>query len=639
MAAIFTKLWSMSMAASWLIAAVIILRPLLKKAPKWINCLLWGLVAVRLVCPVSFESALSLVPSEEAINAGIAGSFMEPDMDSKAPLDVRPVALGTGGNPAPEDEAAAEAAGEAGADSLWRNAAAAIWIIGMIGLWGYALIRYLRLRRTVSEAVPLGRSVSGAVPFREDVWICDGIRSPFLSGIIRPRIYISSSTEESQIGYILAHERAHLKRRDHWWKLIGFLLLTVYWFHPLSWAAYILFCRDIELACDEKVIRRLGEEEKRLYSKALLSCSTQRRVVLACPPAFGEVGVKRRVMSILGYRKPAFWAVLLSVLICLIVAVCFLTTSPKTWQIKVTIPADGDGTFCYSEEEISPKGNTLTLYAGEGMEDGEIRLLPVEASQENAYDEAFYLTPGMPVKIDVEKGAWFKIGVRTQNPSGEDRDVYLSVENVEVRIASEAPEDAEEELDSGGEAAESPQRDPAAVDRDTEPEPPKETPPVSPFPIEFLFATGASSAGTTLTLNQDGSFSGKHFDHENIIGEGYPNGACYICYFSGQFEDIQQIDAHTYSMTLGEIVTEREKGEEWIEDGVLYMATEPAGLEDGKEFLLYTPGTPLDELSEDFLSWWMGRGSYQEDGESAQTLPCYGLQNVANGKGFFQWER
>lgn len=739
MGAVFTKLLNMSIAASWLIVAVIILRLVLKKAPKWINCLLWGLVAIRLVCPVSFESTFSLVPSAETINSGMIRTFTEPVEDSKTPVAVRPIDLGTDGTPDLDTDGNLMANAETGAVSLWRNVVSTVWIIGFIGLWGYALIRYLLLLRTVSEAIPLHRSVaetaplsgsvgeavflngsvSEAVSLRENVWIGDRIRSPFLSGIIRPRIYLSSSTEESQIGYILAHEQAHLKRKDHWWKLIGFVLLTVYWFNPLSWAAYILLCRDIELACDEKVIRQLGEEEKRLYSKALLSCSTQRRMVLACPPAFGEVGVKQRVKSVLNYKKPAFWAVSTSVLVCLIVAVCFLTTSPKTWQIKVTIRADEAGYFTYSDEEISPKGNTLTLYAGEGMGDGEIRLLPVEVSQENAYDETFYITPGMPVKMDVEKGAWYKIGVNTmRNPSGEDMDIYLSVENVEVRIASEAPEETEDDLESSREAAENLQRylsaagqwndvyvleplDPVTgkigdtqvyrfevryrdtagevADRlvnnyaitsnyeavylydpsndvfvlqreegqDIEPEPMEEAPEKAPeeaeplasaFPIEFLFASGASSSGTTLTLNQDGSFSGQHFDHENVRGDGHPNGACYICDFSGQFEDIQQIDAHTYSMTLGEIVTEREEGEEWIEEGVLYIATKPFGLEDGKEFLFYTPGTPLDELSEDFLHWGTGRWSYQEDGEDSQTLPCYGLLNVATGEGFFQKE-
>ena len=354
--------------------------------------------------------------------------------------------------------------------------------------------------------------------------------------------------------------------------------------------------------------------------------------------------MKQRVKSVLNYKKPAFWAVLISVLVCLIVAVCFLTTSPKTWQIKVTIRADETGHFAYSDEEISPKGNTLTLYAGEGMGDGEIRLLPVEASQENAYDEKFYITPGMPVKMDVEKGAWYKIGVNTmRNPSGEDMDVYLSVENVDVRIAAEEGTGIQGEPVSGKDVEETLiralQKYLAAVDQgyeDIETEPPQETaPPVPTFPIEFLFATGASSAGTTLTLNLDGSFSGHHFNHENVTGDGYPNGACYICEFSGQFEDIRQIDAHTYSMTLGDIVTEREEGEEWIEEGVLYIATKPFGLEDGKEFLFYTPGTPLDELSEDFLHWGTGRWSYQEDGEDPQTLPCYGLYNRAAGKGFF----
>lgn len=197
MAAVFIKLLSMSIAASWLIVAVIALRLLLKKAPKWINCLLWGLVAVRLVCPVSFESTLSLVPSEETINSGIFSSFIESAAESNAPVAVSPVGSGNGGTPDSGTDGNSAAPARADADSLWRNAAAAVWIIGLIGLWGYALIRYLRLRRTVSEAVPLRGSVSEAVPMRENVWIGDRISSPFLAGIIRPRIYISSSTEES----------------------------------------------------------------------------------------------------------------------------------------------------------------------------------------------------------------------------------------------------------------------------------------------------------------------------------------------------------------------------------------------------------------------------------------------------------
>jgi hypothetical protein len=176
--------------------------------------------------------------------------------------------------------------------------------------------------------------------------------------------------------------------------------------------------------------------------------------------------------------------------------------------------------------------------------------------------------------------------------------------------------------------------------QDIVPEPLEGAMPLAPvFPIEFLFASGASSSGTELVLNQDGSFAGRHFDHENATGAGFPKGTCYLCDFSGRFENIRQITPYIYSMTLAELDTEKEEGEEWIEDDVLYIAARPYGLEDGEEFLLYTPGVPLEEIPEEFLSWWMGRGSYQEDEGSRQTLPCYGLFNIATGEGFFQYER
>ncbi len=686
MGGVFSKVLNMSIAASWLILAVIVLRLLLRKAPKWIRCILWGIVAVRLICPVSFESTLSLVPNAEDINSAmvrfsgesmaagggptivspieidggasmdarsdgiVGGASMDArsdgivggasmdirsdDIDSGVPVSVRPDGTAAGGH-----SLAAES--RANLPYLWIETGGILWIIGLGCLLGYALIGYLRLRGSVSEAILL----------RDNIWIGDRVASPFILGMFRPRIYLSSSAEESRMGYMLAHEQAHIRRGDHWWKLLGYLLLAVHWFNPLSWIAYILLSRDMELACDEKVIRGLDEAEKKSYLFALLDCSTQRRMVLACPPAFGEVGVKQRVNAVLDYKKPGFWVVLVSVFVCLIVAVCFLTTSPKTWQIKVTIPADGTESFYYSDEEISPKGNTLTLYAGEGMGDGMVVLLPVEVSQENAYDEPTYITPGMPVKLDVEKGAWYKIGVnKMRDPSGEDMVVYLSVENVEVRISAGAGTGAEAGMGTGtdggmGTKAEADSANDAYMalredGQDIVPEPQEEAMPLATaFPIELLFASGASSSGTTLTLNQDGSFAGQHFDHENATGAGFPKGTCYLCDFSGRFEDIRQITPYIYSMTLAELDTEKEEGEEWIEDDMLYIAARPYGLEDGEEFLFYTPGVPLEEIPEEFLSWWMGRGSYQEDEGSRQTLPCYGLFNIATGEGFFQYER
>ena len=673
MGGVFSKVLHMSIAASWLILAVIALRLLLRKAPKWIRCILWGIVAIRLICPVSFESTLSLVPNAEDIASAMvrfSGESMAADggptivspieigggasMDVRsdgigggASMDVRPDGMGGGVPVAVRPDGTVPGGHSLAAESranlpyLWMETGGILWMIGLGCLLGYALIGYLRLRGSVSEAILL----------RDNIWIGDRVPSPFILGMFRPRIYLSSSAEESQMGYMLAHEQAHIRRGDHWWKLLGYLLLAVYWFNPLSWVAYILLSRDMELACDEKVIRGLDEAEKKSYLFALLNCSIQRRMVLACPPAFGEVGVKQRVKAVLDYKKPGFWVVLVSVFLCLIVAVCFLTTSPKTWQIKVTIPAEGTESFYYSDEEISPKGNTLTLYAGEGMGDGMIVLLPVEASQENTYGEPTYITPGMPVKLDVEKGAWSQIGVnKMRDPSGEDKVVYLSVENVEVRIAAGEEAEAGAGMGTGTDAgmgtrAEADSANDAYMalredGQDIVPEPLEgATPLASAFPIELLFASGASSSGTELVLNQDGSFAGQHFDHENATGADFPKGTCYLCDFSGRFEDIRQITPYIYSMTLAELDTEKEEGEEWIEDDVLYIAARPYGLEDGEEFLLYTPGVPLEEIPEEFLSWWMGRGSYQEDEGSRQTLPCYGLFNIATGEGFFQYER
>ena len=662
MGGVFSKVLHMSIAASWLILAVIALRLLLRKAPKWIRCILWGIVAIRLICPVSFESTLSLVPNAEDIASAMvrfSGESMAADggptivspieIGGGASMDARPDGMGGGVPVAVRPDGTVPGGHSLAAESranlpyLWMETGGILWMIGLGSLLGYALNGYLRLRGSVSEAILL----------RDNIWIGDRVPSPFILGMFRPRIYLSSSAEESQMGYMLAHEQAHIRRGDHWWKLLGYLLLAVYWFNPLSWVAYILLSRDMELACDEKVIRGLDEEEKKSYLFALLNCSAQRSMVLACPPAFGEVGVKQRVNAVLDYKKPGFWVVLVSVFLCLIVAVCFLTTSPKTWQIKVTIPAEGTESFYYSDEEINPKGNTLTLYAGEGMGDGMIVLLPVEASQENTYGEPTYITPGMPVKLDVEKGAWYKIGVnKMRDPSGEDKVVYLSVENVEVRIAAGAGTGAEAGAGTGtgtdvgmGTRAEADSANDAYIalredGQDIVPEPLEGAMPLAPvFPIEFLFASGASSSGTELVLNQDGSFAGRHFDHENATGDGYSKGTCYLCDFSGRFEDIRQITPYIYSMTLAELDTEKEEGEEWIEDDVLYIAARPYGLEDGEEFLLYTPGVPLEEIPEEFLSWWMGRGSYQEDAGSRQTLPCYGLFNIAAGEGFFQYER
>lgn len=312
MTELFLKILNMSITAGWLILAVVLLRVLLKRAPKWVRCVLWALVAVRLVCPFSMESGLSLIPDAEPV------SYRAAEYQIQLPAGERgPASPDTAGTAVPD--AAVPTAAEGGPELPVAELAAAVWAAGVAGLLLYALISALRLRRRVRAALLL----------RDRIWICDEIDSPFILGVFRPRIYLPSDMAGEEMEYVLAHEQAHLKRRDHWWKPIGYLLLAVYWFNPLVWLAYVLLCRDIELACDEKVIRQLGAADKKAYSRVLLSRSMSRRAVTACPLAFGEVGVRARVRSVLSYKKPAFWVILAAVIACIILAVCFLTDPRK----------------------------------------------------------------------------------------------------------------------------------------------------------------------------------------------------------------------------------------------------------------------------------------------------------------------
>lgn len=364
MDAAFIKLLNMNIAASWLIAAVIILRVLLKKAPKWINCILWGIVAVRLICPFSIESILSLIPSAETIDSDIVRYPSNPTVNSGVPMINHSISLILSGDIAPT-------AG-AGTNPLhtWTHTAEIVWMIGFGCLLCYALISFFRLRRKVSEAVLL----------RGHIWVADMVKSPFILGVICPKIYLSSSMEESQMDYIIAHEQAHIKRKDHWWKLLGYMLLAVYWFNPLSWAAYNLFCRDIELACDEKVICELDEAGKKLYSIALLSCSTQRRVVMACPLAFGEIAVKERIKSVLNYKKSSFCFLFFSIAICIVVAVCFLTNPVTSNAESGELTAVSEGDAIYEENNPSVEWWTYDEYA-EWLENEKKELPKIVGSQ------------------------------------------------------------------------------------------------------------------------------------------------------------------------------------------------------------------------------------------------------------------
>ncbi len=276
MAAVFLKLLNLSISASWLVLAVLVLRLISKRSPKWMNVLLWGIVALRLVLPFSVESALSLIPSAETVSPAVVQFDPAPTITSDVSVIDNAV------NPSLSEHFSAVPTASVNPLYVWTEIAGWVWLIGLGAMLLYALVSYLRLRRRVSVSLPI----------RDRIYLCDAISSPFILGVVKPHIYLPSGLDEVQRQNVLAHEQAHLARRDHWWKPLGFALLAVYWFNPVLWLAYTLLCRDIELACDERVIRTMDESAVKTYSTVLLACSMPRKAVITCPLAFGEVGVK-----------------------------------------------------------------------------------------------------------------------------------------------------------------------------------------------------------------------------------------------------------------------------------------------------------------------------------------------------------
>ena len=341
MEALFLKILSLSLGATYVAAAVIALRFLLKRTPKWIVCAMWGLVAIRLLCPFTLESAVSLAPSPDFRPVPLI-SANQPETPAQTPRPSAAQRASAGAVQAPTESPAqaltsapAEIPEESQTPTQSRIALfAGVWLLGVAGMLGYLIFSTLRLRRQVGVSIPMA----------ENVRCSESVDTPFVLGLFRPTIYLPASVSPEDIPYVLAHERTHIRRRDHWWKPLGFVLLSVYWFNPVLWLAYILLCRDIEAACDERVIRDMAAEGRRAYSTALLHCSMSRDAIAACPLAFGETGVKERIRAVASYKKPAFWTILAGIVLGTVIGVCFLT-SPETAGIK--------------PKDITPQGMTL----------------------------------------------------------------------------------------------------------------------------------------------------------------------------------------------------------------------------------------------------------------------------------------
>lgn len=386
MSELFLKIVNMSISASWVVIAVLTLRFCLKKAPKWVNVLLWGIVAVRMVFPFSIESVLSLIPSAETISPSI---MMEqsPSVQTGVPAlnhVINPVISGSF-TPAP--------GASANPLQIWIPVLAGIWLFGIAALFLYSAVSYWRLRRKVCEAVIL----------RGNIYQSEKVCSPFVLGIIRPKIYLPYHMDSREMDHVIAHEQTHIRRKDHWWKPLGFLLLTTHWFNPLMWLSYILLCRDIELACDEKVIRKMSNGQRADYTQALVACSVDRRLITACPLAFGEIGVKERVKSVMNYKKPAFWIVLASVIVCAVIAVCFLT-NPIGFQFDVSANTIVSANHFDMRNADDPVAIEMTP-----AQIGELnsRLAGVKNCKRS--DKYAGLTPGYQISAQMQDGSYIRI--------------------------------------------------------------------------------------------------------------------------------------------------------------------------------------------------------------------------------------
>lgn len=376
MEAVFLKLVNMSITASWLVLAIIAVRLIFTRTPKWILCLLWGLVAFRLICPFSIESSMSLIPDAEPLSQETVytaetvkqahGEIL--DAEGNVIVERQPAANGdildSEGNVVVEIKDGIRTYPDKEQAQGWMYFLSRIWLVGFGVMVAYTAVSYYLLKRKVATAIPLKRGIKQS----------EYVDSPFVLGIIRPVIYLPFGMDPGDMSYVIAHERAHIYRKDHLWKPLGFLLLSIYWFNPLLWVAYILLCRDIEAACDEKVIKDMETDDRRAYSTALLNCSIHRRRIAACPLAFGEVGVKARVKGVMNYKKPAFWFIFICLVLVLIVSVCFLT-NPKS-ALSITMSVDyvsrtrADLNFCYDDSLAEGEYQISEDYVLEVLEQG-----------------------------------------------------------------------------------------------------------------------------------------------------------------------------------------------------------------------------------------------------------------------------
>lgn len=360
MSEVFLKIVNMSISASWIVLAVLLLRILLKKAPKWITVLLWGIVGIRLIFPFSIESAMSLIPSAETISPEIMTGSSH-SIHTGIPI------INSTVNPIINKSFTSMSETSANPLQIWIPILSVIWATGIVILLAYTFISYRRVHKKICTAVLL----------RDNVYQSENVVSPFVLGVIKPKIYLPFNMSKQDEELVIAHEEAHIRRKDNFWKPFGFIILALHWFNPLMWLGYVLFCRDVEFACDERVVKELTNEQRADYSQALLTFSVNHRMIAACPLAFGEAGIKERVKSVLNYKKPAFWIIIVSVIALIVASVCLLTNPKKELDDKLKVFLDmqvaehngsdeSDDNFAaisYDLMKLDESDSTITVYA------------------------------------------------------------------------------------------------------------------------------------------------------------------------------------------------------------------------------------------------------------------------------------
>ncbi|RHR28761.1 hypothetical protein DWX43_12575 [Clostridium sp. AF19-22AC] len=444
MEAVFLKLLNMSIAGSWMIFAVILLRFPLKKAPRWVTCVLWGLVGIRLIFPFSIESILSLIPSAQTIPENFV--HMEQPAISSG-IDVVNQIM----NPVLSRQFAPDPASSADPLQIITYIVSVIWLIGMALMLLYMVCSFFILKARMRTAVRV----------RGNIWQSERVRSPFVLGMIRPRIYLPFHMSSAKMKYVIAHEKAHIRRHDHWTKPIGFLVLTVYWFNPAIWAAYILLCRDIEVACDESAVRNMGVDERKSYSMTLLSFGSGHHTPAICPLAFGEGNIRQRVKNVLNYKKPVLWMLIAAVIVCTAVAVCFMTNpKEKIQKVDALEVAVKEAILEYwkdDREEVDFQCEshvTLAELSGERTNDKTGKTIETKevyamvCEQSVSYDEEPFTLVGassMPavLSFDVASDGSYKL---TDYWVPQDGDYNES--SIRERFAALPPEVAEEALDT-----------------------------------------------------------------------------------------------------------------------------------------------------------------------------------------------